>query len=286
MAKNKFLNREIKVSHEEKKEVKKDHNQIVINIDPSELDDNIFQPRLSYDEDRLGELIASIKKDGQQVPIKITNNPDSTQNKYMIVFGHRRSRACQALGIKVKAFVEDIGKTKLRSLALIENIQRDDLSVIELAISLRNSILDGTFSSQKELAGSTGFSEAKISALFAILNLDNKIVTDLEKSRVVKDVNALALLNKLESKHLQYQYYIDFKEGRLDRKNLTRLLNSKKSDVNSQCELNLSKSKISYYFRPSKKLTKEKYKIYEEFTKNKLEELRIQMEDKEKELLG
>lgn len=285
MAKDKFKRRGVKVDHSTTPSNEQESNSnLIVYLDPNEIEDNIYQPRLDYDEDKLKELEDSIKKDEQQSPIKVTYSFDP--KKPMVVYGHRRKRACQRLGIKVKAFIEDISKAKLRSLALIENIQRDDLSVIELAISFDNAINDGTFSSQKQLAEATGYSQAKISSLFSLLKLQEKITKDLEKNRQVSDVTALALLNKLDNNHTQWDLYKRFRDGELDRKGLTQLVNSENIKPNSQCELNLSKTKTSFYFKPSKELTKKgKYNEYERFAKEKLEQLQKELEEKEKELL-
>ncbi len=287
MAKNKFQNRAVKIEHKDytpSNEQEDTNSNLIVFLDPNEIEDNIYQPRLDYDEEKLKELENSIKKDGQQMPIKVTYSFDP--RKAMVVFGHRRKRVCQRLGIKVKAFIEDVPKTKLRTLALIENIQRDDLSLIELAVSFDNAINDGTFSSQKRLAEATGYSEAKISSLFSLLKLQEKITKDLEQNRQVKDITALALLNKLDNNHTQWDLYKRFRDGELDRKGLAQIINSENIKPNSQCELNLSKTKTSFYFKPSKELTKKgKYNEYERFAKEKLEQLQKELEEKEKELL-
>lgn len=160
------------------------------------------------------------------------------------------------------------------------------MSVIELATSLRNSLLDGTFYSQKKIAQATGYSEAKISHLFTILSLDDRIIKDLETQRKVSDVTALALLNKVANKQKQYEYYKDFRDNLIDRKYLSKLVNSENIKTNSQCELNLNKTKTSFIFKPSKELTRKgKYIEYERFAKEKLEALQKELEEKEKELL-
>lgn len=241
--------------------------------------------------------MASIEKDGLQSPIKVTKLGGFSNPKYTVVFGHRRSEAFRRLVQvnptkynEIDAFYEaDISKNELRRLAIIENIQREDLSIIELAVAFDNFINDGTFGSQKMLAETLGFSEAKVSACLNLLKLDKKITKDLEDTRIVKDINAIAALNKVQNRHTQWDLYKRFKEGELDRKGLMQIIQAEISGLpksNSQCELSLNKSKFSLLFKPNKELTKKgKYAEYERFAKEKLENLQKELQEKERELL-
>jgi len=289
MAKNRFLNREKK---ELSTNTKTTNSYIqVVEIPLSSLENNPFQPRLNIDEEKLQELMLSISKDGLQSPIKVTKLYGTSSEINTIVFGHRRAEAHKRLGLEtIKAFYDtNISKSELRRLALIENIQRDDLGVLELAVSFDNAINDGTFVSQKELAEKLGFSYAKVSATLGILNLDKKIIKDLEENRSVKDVIALALLNQLKDKEQQFSLYEKFKKGQINRKELQEIIKSSNFDINKikpQYELNLNKSKFSFFFKPNKELVqKDKYEELEKFAKEKLENLKKELENKEKELL-
>ncbi len=269
----------------------------VIKIPLELLEDNPYQPRLNIDEDSLKELMASIEKDGLQSPIKVTKLGGFSNPKYTVVFGHRRSEAFRRLAqinpkkySEIDAFYDaDISKNELRRLAIIENIQREDLSIIELAVAFDNFINDGTFCSQKILAETLGFSEAKVSACLNLLKLDKKITKDLEDTRIVKDINAIAALNKIQNRHTQWDLYKRFKEGELDRKGLMQIIQAEISGLpksNSQCELSLNKSKFSLLYKPNKDLTKKgKYAEYERFAKEKLENLQKELQEKELELL-
>jgi len=290
MAKNKFLNRQ---RSDTSSNTPTTNSYIqVVEIPISSLEDNPFQPRLNIDESKLQELMNSISKDGLQSPIKVTKLYGTASQINTIVFGHRRVEAHKRLGLEtIKAFYDtNISKSELRRLALIENIQRDDLGVLELAISFDNAINDGTFSSQKELAEKLGFSYAKVSAVLSILNLDKKIIKDLEENRIVKDVTALALLNQLKDKKQQFSLYLKFKEGQISRKELQDIIKSSNENINKpalQYELNLNKSKFSLSFKPNKELIKKgKYQELENFAKEKLENLKQELENKEKELLS
>jgi ParB family chromosome partitioning protein len=100
-------------------------------IDVSSIKANPNQPRKIFDEEKLSDLSESIKEHGLLQPIIVIENDDNT---YTLVAGERRLRAHKLAKIdKIKAIIIDADEFKLRELALIENIQRDDLNVIELA---------------------------------------------------------------------------------------------------------------------------------------------------------
>jgi ParB/RepB/Spo0J family partition protein len=269
----------------------------VIKIPLELLEDNPYQPRLSINEDSLQEFMASIEKDGLQSPIKTTKIGGFSSPKYTVVFGHRRTEAFRRLAQinptkynEIDAFYEpDISKNELRRLSLIENVQREDLNIIELAISFDNAINDGTFISQKALAEALGFTTTKVSECLSLLKLQEKITKDLEDDRRVKDVTALAALNKVQNNHTQWDLYKRFRDGELDRKGLIQIIQAEISGSpksNSQCEFSLNKSKFSMMFKPNKDLTKKgKYAEYERFAKEKLENLQKELQEKERELL-
>ena len=103
----------------------------VCKIDVTTIKANPNQPRKIFDEEKLSDLSESIKEHGLLQPIIVIENDD---NSYTLVAGERRLRAHKLAKIdKIKAIIIDADEFKLRELALIENIQRDDLNVIELA---------------------------------------------------------------------------------------------------------------------------------------------------------
>ena len=100
-------------------------------IDVESIRANPNQPRKIFDEEKLNDLSESIKEHGLLQPIVVIENDDNT---YTLVAGERRLRAHKLAKIdKIKAIIIDADEFKLRELALIENIQRDDLNIIELA---------------------------------------------------------------------------------------------------------------------------------------------------------
>ncbi|WP_164469883.1 ParB/RepB/Spo0J family partition protein [Aliarcobacter cryaerophilus] len=106
-------------------------NSGVNKIEVSLIKPNPNQPRKIFDEEKLQELSASIKEHGLLQPIVVVENEDGT---YTLIAGERRLRAHKLANIEeIKAIIVDKDEFKLRELALIENIQRDDLNIIELA---------------------------------------------------------------------------------------------------------------------------------------------------------
>lgn len=106
-------------------------NSGVNKIELSLIKPNPNQPRKIFDEEKLQELSASIKEHGLLQPIVVVEDEDGT---YTLIAGERRLRAHKLANIEeIKAIIVDKDEFKLRELALIENIQRDDLNIIELA---------------------------------------------------------------------------------------------------------------------------------------------------------
>ena len=110
---------------------------LVREIDIDRITPNPFQPRVHFNESALRELSESIKRHGLLQPIVVVAKDDA----YMLLAGERRLRASKLAGFtKIKAIVADIESKNLRELALIENIQREDLNPIELAIAYKELI--------------------------------------------------------------------------------------------------------------------------------------------------
>ena len=103
----------------------------IVKINVASIKANPNQPRKIFDEEKLNDLSESIKEHGLLQPVMVFENEDNT---YTLIAGERRLRAHKLAKIeKINAIVMDIDQLKLRELALIENIQRDDLNIIELA---------------------------------------------------------------------------------------------------------------------------------------------------------
>ena len=141
----------------------------VLEIEISQISSNSFQPRKIFDENALKELSESIKAHGLLQPIIVTQK----ENGYMLIAGERRLRATKLLGqSKIRAIVADFADKNLRELALIENIQREDLNPIELANSYKELINEYKIT-QEELGNIVKKSRPVITNTMRLLNLSD-----------------------------------------------------------------------------------------------------------------
>lgn len=148
------------------------NNNNINKIDISKISPNKLQPRKSFDEKEMQELSNSIKNQGLIQPI-IVREVDS--GAYEIIAGERRWRACQIAGLhSVNCVVMNIDEENVYELALIENIQRENLNVVEEAKAYKKLIHLNNLKNE-ELAKKLGKSSSHISNLIRILDLDEEI---------------------------------------------------------------------------------------------------------------
>lgn len=149
------------------KELGFDKNQSTM-IEIDQISPNPFQPRKKFDQEALDELANSIKEFGLIQPIIVFKK----NSKFILIAGERRLRAVKALGKKeILAFIADIDENKLRELALIENIQRENLNPIELANSYKD-LMQVHKITQENLAELIHKSRTQITNTLRLLNLD------------------------------------------------------------------------------------------------------------------
>jgi len=150
-----------------KAELNEGNSDIVKDIDLDLIVENPYQPRKNFDETALRELSESIKRHGLIQPIIVIEKDGG----YMLIAGERRFRATKLLGEnKIKAIVADIESQSLRELALIENIQREDLNPIELANSYKE-LIDEYKITQDGLANIIHKSRVQITNTMRLLSL-------------------------------------------------------------------------------------------------------------------
>ena len=136
-----------------------------------------YQPRRDFDQEALQELADSIKAQGVMQPIVVRQVGNQ---RYEIVAGERRWRACQLAGLAdIPAIIRDISDEAAIAMALIENIQRENLNPIEEAMALRR--LQSEFSlSQQEVATAVGKSRSVVANLLRLLSLESEVVEHLQ----------------------------------------------------------------------------------------------------------
>ncbi len=134
---------------------------------------NPYQPRRVFDEDALGELADSIKASGLLQPVVVRRVDGGT--KYELISGERRWRAIQRLGwAKVPAVVREADDAAMLTLALIENLQRDDLSAIDAAVGYQR-LIDEFDLPQTEVARLVGKSRTAVSNTLRLLSLSPEV---------------------------------------------------------------------------------------------------------------
>ena len=149
----------------------------VVEIPLSQLRPNPYQPRRTFDEDAIKELAESIKQHGVIQPIIVR----SVVKGYEIIAGERRFRASQLIGnATIPAVVRAFSDQQAMEIALIENLQREDLNAIELAIAYQ-AIMDKFELTQEELSLKVGKSRSHIANFLRLLALPNEIKDNVSR---------------------------------------------------------------------------------------------------------
>lgn len=170
------------LTQEEEEKILKDGEEVVQNIKIIEIEPNKEQPRKRFDNESLEDLAKSIKRYGVIQPI-IVNKKD---NYYMIVAGERRWRASKLAGLtEIPCIVRNNDDRKNREIALIENIQREDLNPIDKARGFRQ-LLDEYGLTQQELADIVGISRSALTNTVRLLNLDPRIMKLAEEGKLLE----------------------------------------------------------------------------------------------------
>lgn len=156
----------------------------------TDIDPNTDQPRKRFDEQRIMELAQSIKQHGVVQPIIVKPN----NGRYVIVVGERRWRAARLAGLThIPAIVRDVERRELVELALIENLQREDLNPIEEAQGIRQLIEEYGLT-QEQVAERIGWSRSAVANALRLLSLSDEIKGYLEDGRLTSG-HARALLS-------------------------------------------------------------------------------------------
>jgi ParB family chromosome partitioning protein len=138
-----------------------------------------YQPRTRMDEGALNELAASIRAQGLMQPILVRPIEHNGSDRYEIIAGERRFRAAQIAGMtEVPVLVKDVDDQAAAAMALIENIQREDLNPLEEAQGIHRLISDFNFT-HEQAAGAVGRSRSAVSNLLRLLNLAKPVQTML-----------------------------------------------------------------------------------------------------------
>ncbi len=172
--------------------MKEEKKVIELNLD--DVLPNRFQPRIRFDESAINELAESIKEHGVIQPIVVRPIAD----KYEIIAGERRYKASTIAGMKtIPALVANLNDKESAEIALIENVQRQDLTPIEEAVSYKK-ILDMGYLTQNQLADKLGKDQSTVANKLRLLNLDEDVQEALLNEKI-SERHARSLL-RLEQK--------------------------------------------------------------------------------------
>lgn len=177
----------------ENKIVKETPKDEIVEIPINELMSNPYQPRKVFDEEALKELALSIKEHGVFQPIIVKKSIKG----YNIIAGERRTKASEIAGLtKVPAIVKDFSDEEMMQVALLENLQREDLSAIEEAKAYK-SIIESLRLTQDELAKKLGKSRSHITNMLGLLRLPLSVQDMVLYGKI--SMGHARVLSKLES---------------------------------------------------------------------------------------
>ncbi len=180
-----------------------DHTGKVVQIPVSRIQPSRYQPRLNFDEEAMTELTESIRQNGLVQPITVR----AVDDHYEIIAGERRFRACQRAGFtELPCYVLSPSENQAAELALIENIQREDLTAVEEAKSYLQ-IMRQSGLTQEQVAAKVGKSQSAIANKIRLLNLPEEIQQGVVNKEITER-HARALLQVPEEKRTQAYHYI------------------------------------------------------------------------------
>ena len=192
MGKKSVLGRGLGALIENPDEVRRPRPAASINeIDIVQIEANPWQPRSTFDDERLGELSASIKSVGIVQPLTLRI---ISEDQYQIIAGERRFRAAKLAGLtKVPAYVRDAEDDLMLEMALVENIQREDLDPIEVAISYQR-LIDECSLTQEDLSDRVGKKRSTVANYLRLLKLPAEIQLGL-RARQISMGHARAIIS-------------------------------------------------------------------------------------------
>lgn len=240
------------MAYEQDERLTLNQNEQVKKIAISEIKANPYQPRKTFDEDKLQDLADSIRTHGILQPIVLRK----TIQGYYIVVGERRFRASQIAGLdEVPAIVKELSDSDMMELAIIENLQREDLNAIEEAESYKR-LMDDLGITQQKVAERLGKSRPYIANMLRLLNLPSE-VSKLVKNgklsgahgRTLLGVKETSTMNKLAKQAIREAWSVRYLE------NVVAELQDGKESKNSSKSTHLKPK----FIQKQERLLKEKY---------------------------
>lgn len=244
-------------------------------IDIDKIKDNPYQPRLIVEQSKIEELALSIKERGLLQPLVLNQSSD---NSYELIAGHTRRDALKYNGeTKAKSIIfskyslnDENYKNSMLSNAIVENIHRNDLDMMETAISFKNALEEGIYSNQAELAKAIGKQKIYITKILSILKLHEDILSDLKSNKSIKDIQALYFIQRIPDPKIQVDIYFKLIRQEITREKIIEYVkNLKEKKVLATKESNFiyKKNKLEINKDFSKLSIKEKEEFERELSK-------------------
>jgi len=237
-------------------------NEEIIDVNLDELRVNPYQPRKVFNDEALSDLADSIKEHGVFQPIIVKKSIKG----YEIIAGERRVRASKLAGLtKIPAIIRNLNDEQMMEIALLENLQRENLSAIEEAIAYK-SMIEKLSLTQDELSKKVGKSRSHITNILGLLRLPNEVQEMVANNQI--SMGHARVLSKLEDN----QKIIDMAREIVNKKIPVR-------ELEQETETENKKVKIERHSKP----VNTDYKYVEELLREKLD-TKVKIKDKKIEI--
>ena len=244
-------------------EVKPQGSSTINEIAISQIEANPNQPRREFDPEALQELANSIKELGIITPITLRQ---VDTNRFQIIAGERRWRASQMAGLRsMPAYIRTINDENMMEMALVENIQREDLNAVEIALAYQH-LLDSTGMTQEKVSERVGKSRAAVANYLRLLKLPAQVQMALQNKTI--DMGHARALLSLDSPAMQIKLFKEIEKNaysvRKVEEMVKKLMNGedlevgkKKVSAKSQLpeEFNVLKKRLSQFLNAKVQMT-------------------------------
>lgn len=217
-------------------------------ISLSDIEPNPNQPRREFDEEALSELAASIREIGIVQPITLRQTADG---RYQIIAGERRWRAAKIAGVEtIPAYIRTANDETIMEMALVENIQREDLNAIEIALAYEH-LAETTGLTQEKISEKVGKSRAAVANYIRLLKLPALVQMALQNKTI--DMGHARALLSLDSPSLQIKLYRDIEKNGYSVRKVEQLVQELKNGSSVKPSNNSKGSKLPEEFDVLKK---------------------------------
>ena len=214
-----------------------------------QIEANPNQPRREVDDEALHELAVSIREIGIIQPITLRQ---ITENKFQIIAGERRWRASQLAGLKaIPAYIRTIKDENVMEMALVENIQREDLNAVEIALAYEH-LLEGSGMTQEKISERVGKSRTAITNYLRLLKLPAQVQMALQKKEI--DMGHARALLAIDSPSLQIKLFKEILKNGYSVRKVEELVQALKNgeDIESSKKKIIARSQLPEEFNELK----------------------------------